>query len=429
LLLEQHSASADGSEEDALLPLARVLSLQLHLERLQIPGTIMFVNAFGMFRQIVNWFLLPEERRGEMVAMYGDTTAGLALVPAVLHRPPDWQPLANSRLSSRDRPGSVLPHLILALFLERLPGIPNDDDESLAHFEGSNLASCSVSLANREIGESFLHYYGTHGVSWRSQKITEMDDDEVLFECNAGGGGTVFDGYDESLHAALAELYVSFRSAIRHEHRNYLQLIALAGSDEDNGSTAEHSLAGSVYISGRFGNYSISEMQRDSGLSVWNKVRDEAARRILHEQEEGLASGLSNENMLLDSDVRQLLRDALRPHLLPGDESVETGKGSSSSSFAAATLSSAELRTKLLCLQRDGWPSHALHVAECEESCFTSGFCKNVQVRVVPNSARYTSPIRTFRFLTEVDKQELNDFIEANLHRLESLRSIARINT
>ena len=82
----------------------------------------------------------------------------------------------------------------------------------------------------------------------------------------------------------------------------------------------------------------------------------------------------------------------------------------------SVVLSNAELRSKLLKLQKAGWPSYALAANEPNTRV-------DVQVRIVPNSAEHKAPHRTFRFFTQEDKQQLNDFVEANLEKLESLRT------
>jgi len=396
-----------GNADKEPRPLVRILSLQSYLAKEQVPCALTSVNAFGMFRQIVNWFLLCEEKREQLIDLYGDKNAGLYHVPAVLHRPPDWQPLNGAHGGGL----SILPRVIRSLFLERLPGIPADDDERLAQFEGDNLMSCSMSIANNEIGESCLHYYGGTGVSWQSQRIATMSDEELMQECCSTASATLyddgygdksalFDGYSEDLHQTLAELYVNFRASLRGEFRSFLQLIALVGEDIDG----PQSLQNSVYISGRFGNYDLSEMCGDKGASLWEQVKGAAIERIRHDAEQ-FAEHPGNDNTLLDSEIQNLIKGALE---------FDAGTGLLSS----VTLSNAELRTSLLNLQKACWPSYALGASESER-------CVNAQVRIVPNSAEHRPPIRTFRLFTEEDKQQLNDFVEANLSKLESLSSFS----
>ncbi|CAK0894491.1 unnamed protein product [Prorocentrum cordatum] len=375
-------------------PLARILSLQSYLARQRIPCVLTSVNSFGMFRQIVNWFLLAPDEREQMINLYGDENAGLYHVPAVLHRQPDWQPLDGAHSDGL----ATLALIIKSLFLERLPGIPADDDESLAQFEGRDLLSCSMSVAHREIGESCLHYYSTRGVSMQSQRIAAMSDEELMHVCSGsadddgyGDKGMLFHGYAPDMHQALAELFVSFRGATGGEFRSYLQAVALVGED----TNGPQSLDNSVYVSGRFGNYQLAEMFSDEGLSLWKRVKHNAIEIIRQDMEE-CSDYSDGENRMLDSRLQRLLKDAL--HL------------------EAGAVSNGELRARLLNLERDCWPSCALPEGEVNTSV-------NAQVRVVPNSAVHMAPIRTFRFFTNEDRRQLNDFVETNIERLDSLRN------
>eukprot|EP00930_Biecheleria_cincta_P099776 TRINITY_DN91393_c0_g1_i1.p1 TRINITY_DN91393_c0_g1~~TRINITY_DN91393_c0_g1_i1.p1 ORF type:complete len:712 (+),score=105.35 TRINITY_DN91393_c0_g1_i1:62-2137(+) len=412
---------SDGSTAEEPRPLVRLLSLQSYLAKQHIPGALLSVNAFGLFRQIINWFLLSEEQRQEMVDLYGDQNAGLYHVPAVLHRAPNWYPWDS------------LPRVIRCLFLERLPGVPTDDDERLARFEGSNLTSCSMSIANREKGESFLHMYSAAGVSWQSQKISAISDDELLYERRNtdsfyddgyGDKTAVFDGYPEELHQVLAELYVNFRNAIGNDFKSYAQLLAFAGEDADGPC----SLKNSVYISGRFGNYDISEMERDGGLSLWNQVKDEVTARV-RQDVEGSTFDPDRENRLLDSELLNIIQRTLPTYQSGPAENTneqaghdqaslgEDAEGLDTTSPCSVALSNPELRWKLLHLQTEGWPSYAL-LTEGPSSG------KNSQVRIIPNSVQHRAPFRTFRFFTEDDKREHNSFVDMNLDKLDSLRKM-----